>query len=352
VMGASMLRAASKPARRFVHLPFAWVLLLALLATGALRAEEQQKRPEQGATTAQSFDDFLKGLRKEAQAAGISKATLDKALAGLKPNPRVVELDQKQPEFTMTFDEYVTKIVSDDKVQKGHALLIEHRALLEEISAKYGVQPRFIIALWGLESRYGERMGEFKVIESLATLAYEGRRAKFFRKELIAALKIVDQDKLDANTMLGSWSGAMGQSQFIPTSFHAYAVDHDGDGKRDIWGTTADVFASIANYLNKVKWVSGQTWGREVQLPPGFDPGLAGPKQERALIEWQQLGLRAANGGTLPVVKDMKAYLVQPAGAEGRSFLVYANFKAILRWNRSDFFGLAVGLLADKVSAG
>jgi membrane-bound lytic murein transglycosylase B len=329
-----------------VLLAFVCALLLPLAAAVHTAAAADQTAPQQ------SFADFLKGLRKDAQAAGISKETLDKALDGLQPNPRVVELDQKQPEFTMTFEEYITRVVSDDKVAKGHAMLVEHQALLDEVAAKYGVQPRFIVALWGIESRYGERMGEFKVIESLATLAYEGRRGKFFRKELLAALKIVDQDKIDPQSMLGSWSGAMGQSQFIPSSFHAFAVDYDGDGKRDIWGSLGDIFASIANYLSKSKWRSGQTWGREVQLPAGFDPSLVGPEKERALLEWQTLGLRAANGGTLPVVKDMKAYLLQPGGAEGRSFLAYTNFKVILRWNKSDFFGQAFGILSDRVSTG
>jgi membrane-bound lytic murein transglycosylase B len=329
-----------------------WAAALALLAMAAAAAPPVLAIEQGSPAQQQGFDQWLKGLRKDAQAAGISKSTLDKALTGIAPNPKVIALDRKQPEFTMTFAEYRDRIVSEERIAAGHARLLEHRDLLEQIGGKYGVQPRFIVALWGLESRYGERMGEYPVVESLATLAFEGRRGKFFRKELLAALKIIDQDKIDPATMFGSWSGAMGQSQFIPTSFLAFAVDHDGDGKRDIWGSTADVFASIANYLSKSKWRADETWGRPVQLPPGFDAGLIGPKQERKLIEWQRLGLRTANGGTLPVRSDMSGYLVQPAGAEGPTFLAYANFKAILRWNRSDFFALAVGLLADRVSTG
>jgi membrane-bound lytic murein transglycosylase B len=313
-------------------------LLLLLGAAMPLRAAEQP------------FDQWLKGLRKDAAAAGISKATLDRALTGLKPNPRVIELDSNQPEFTMTFDDYLTRVASDERGRLGRAKLAEHRALLEEIGGKYGVQPRFIVALWGIESVYGERLGEFQIIESLATLAHDGRRGKFFRAQLIDALKIIDEEGMDPALLKGSWSGAMGQSQFIPSSYHNFAVDYDGDGRRDIWGTTADVFASIANYLSKSKWREDQTWGREVMLPPDFDPALIGPDGERKLAEWQRLGLRAANGATLPV-RDFEAYLLQPGGAGTRAFLVYANFKAILRWNRSDYFGIAVGTLADKVNA-
>ncbi|MBX6323042.1 MAG: lytic murein transglycosylase [Rhodospirillaceae bacterium] len=349
--GGRMPRAALAPARRPLAGGLARALALGAFLLGAVPLSAPL-HAEEGGAPGQSFGQWLDGLRREALAAGISKATLDRALSGLRPNPKVVELDRSQPEFTMTFDDYLARVVSDERVQRGQALLAQHRVLLEEVGAKYGVHPRFIVALWSVESNYGTRTGEFPVIESLATLAYEGRRAKFFRKELLAALKIVQQDKLDPAMMLGSWSGAMGQSQFIPSSFQNFAVDYDRDGRRDIWGTPADVFASIANYLSRNRWRSGQSWGREVQLPPGFDPGLLGPKQERKLAEWQQLGLRTANGATLPVVKDMTAYLLQPGGEGGRAFLVYANFKTILRWNRSDFFGTAVGLLADRIGAG
>jgi membrane-bound lytic murein transglycosylase B len=337
--GTRMIDAA--PRRRFrrgIWSAF-FLLLLALCANAPGRAAEQ------------TFDAWLKAFRKDAAAAGITKETLDRALAGLKPNPRVIELDRNQPEFTMTLDDYLTRVASDERGRLGHARLIEHRALLDEIGAKYGVQPRFIVALWGIESVYGQRLGDFQIIESLATLAHDGRRGKFFRGQLIDALKILQEEGMDPAALKGSWSGAMGQCQFIPSSYHSFAVDYDGDGKRDIWGTTADIFASIANYLAKSKWRDDQTWGREVKLPAGFDPSLIGPDGERKLIEWQRLGVRSANGATLPV-RDFEAYLLQPGGAGTRAFLVYANFKAILRWNRSDFFGLAVGVLADKVNAG
>jgi membrane-bound lytic murein transglycosylase B len=315
------------------------LLLLVLLSVAAAPAPAAE----------QPFDQWLKGLRKEAAAAGISKATLDQALTGLQPNPRVIELDRNQPEFTMTFDDYLERVASDERGRIGRAKMIEHRALLDEVAAKYGVQPRFIVALWGVESVYGQRLGDFQVIESLATLAHDGRRGKFFRGQLIDALKILDEEGMDPVLLKGSWSGAMGQTQFIPSSFHSFAVDYDDDGRRDIWGTHGDIFASIANYLKQSKWRDDQTWGREVELPPGFDPSLIGPDAQRPLVEWQRLGLRAAGGATLPV-RDFDAYLLQPGGAGERAYLVYANFKAILRWNRSDYFGIAVGTLADKVN--
>lgn len=333
-MRSSMRRAIARPERW----PALLVLLLALAFALPLQAAEQP------------FDQWLKGLRKDAAAAGISKATLDRALTGLQPNPRVIELDRNQPEFTMTFDQYLERIASDERAKLGRAKLAEHRALLEEIGAAYGVQPRFIVALWGVESLYGQRLGDFEVIQALATLAHDGRRSKFFRGQLIDALKILQEENMDPALLKGSWSGAMGQSQFIPSSYHSFAVDYDRDGRRDIWGSLPDVFASIANYLKKNKWRDDQTWGREVELPPGFNRNLIGPDGERKLIEWQRLGVRAAGGATLPV-RDFDAYLLQPGGEGGRAYLVYANFKTILRWNRSDYFGVAVGTLADKVGA-
>ena len=220
-----------------------------------------------------AFDAWLEDVRKEARERGLKEATIASALSDIRPIERVVELDRKQPEFTLTLEQYLARVVSKARIEKGRARLAEHRDILREVSAKYGVQPRFIVALWGIETDFGRHLGGFPVIEALASLAYDGRRSAYFRKELFNALTIVDQGHIAAKSMMGSWAGAMGQNQFMPSSFLRYAVDHDRDGRRDIWGTHADIFASSANYLRKVGWRGDQTWGRKVSLPEGFDRG-------------------------------------------------------------------------------
>ena len=225
---------------------------------------------------AEEFNTWLDTLKIEARSKGISQSTIESSLSGIKPIPRVIELDRKQPEFTLTFEEYLGRVVSDRRIRIGKAKLVEHKKLLAEISIKYGVQPRYIVALWGIETDFGRITGGFPVISSLATLAYDGRRSKFFRKELFLALKIVDKGHITAKDMLGSWAGAMGQNQFMPSSFHAYAVDYNRDGSKDIWKTLPDIFASIANYLSKSGWQGDQTWGRAVRLPDKFSSKLLG----------------------------------------------------------------------------
>jgi len=296
----------------------------------------------------ESFDEWLKGLRAEAQAQGISTATLDAALDGVRPDPRVIELDRSQPEFTLTFQEYLDRVVPEARVQEGRERMGQYKELLSKVSAKYGVQPRFIIALWGVESDFGRKPGSFNVISALATLAHDGRRSAFFRKELLAALHILEDRHVTPERMLGSWAGAMGQSQFMPTSFRRYAVDFDGDGRRDIWSAEADVFASIANYLASFRWRGDQPWGRAVRLPDGFDPGLADGKVEKPISEWRAIGVRRADGGELPG-RDLIASVVLPGGRNGPAFIVYPNYKVILYWNRSTYFATAVGLLADQI---
>jgi membrane-bound lytic murein transglycosylase B len=292
------------------------------------------------------FPTWLAGLRQDALAQGVRAATLDRALAGVQPIPRVIELDQRQPEKTLGFDEYLQRVVTPARIATARQRLAENRPVLDEIGKRYGVQPRFIVALWGIESDFGRLTGGFPVIGALATLAYDGRRSAFFRGELIAALKILDHGDVAPEAMLGSWAGAMGQSQFMPSSFLSYAVDWHGDGKRDIWSNREDVFASIANYLARVGWHPGETWGRAVRLPARFDASLAGVATRKPLSEWQRLGVRRADGGDLPA-RDITASLILPAGPEGSALLVYDNFKTILKWNNSLYFGSAVGYLAD-----
>lgn len=312
------------------------------------------------------FPAWLEGLRAEALSRGISRDTVAVALEGLQPVPRILELDQRQPEFTLTLRQYLDRAVSDARIKQGRARYAENRALLEEVGRKFGVQPRFIVALWGIETNFGQNQGGFPVVQALATLAFDGRRSAYFRGELFNALKILDEDHIKPAAMVGSWAGAMGQSQFMPSSFLTFAVDYDGDGRRDIWGTRADVFASAANYLKKSGWRDDQTWGREVRLPANFGATLkqvmpaeppAGCRAQRfiserkPLREWQKLGVRRTDGGDLPQRGDILASLAVPEGEQGPALLVYENFRTTLKWNCSILFATAVGTLADRIAA-
>ncbi|WP_142846952.1 lytic transglycosylase domain-containing protein [Telmatospirillum sp. J64-1] len=297
----------------------------------------------------EDFAAFLEGLKAEARSAGISEATIEAALSGVEPVPRVIELDRSQPERTLTFEQYRNRIVSQERIARGRQLYDENRELLEEIGRRYGVQPRFIVALWGIESDYGRVTGDFQVVPALATLAHEGRRAAFFRQELLAALRILDEGHIPVGQMTGSWAGAMGQSQFMPSSFLRFAQDGNGDGRRDIWNSRPDVFASIANYLSQSGWNRNQTWGREVRLPAGFDQRLIGTATRRSVNQWQALGVRRADGGNLPS-STIQGSLVR-AGEGGPVFLVYDNYRTFLTWNRSTFFAASVGLLADAIGS-
>jgi membrane-bound lytic murein transglycosylase B len=297
------------------------------------------------------FASWLRGLRGDALASGVRAATLDAALANVQPIPRIIELDRKQPEFTATFDQYLSRTVGEARIAEGKARLRERRALLDEVAAKYQVQPRFIVALWGMETDFGRQTGGYPVVHALATLAYDGRRAGFFRNELMQALKILDDGHINLTSMTGSWAGAMGQNQFMPSSFTRFAVDHDGDGRRNIWTSLPDVFASTANYLRQSGWRDDLTWGREVLLPPGFDIKLADLEVKKPIAEWQRLGVRRTDGGPLPP-RDVVASIVIPAKSAQPAFLVYDNYRALMRWNKSLFFATAVGMLSDRIGDG
>ncbi|MCZ6636763.1 MAG: lytic murein transglycosylase [Alphaproteobacteria bacterium] len=311
-----------------------------------------------------TFGVWLEGVHKEGLAKGISKKTLDQALNGLTRIERVIKLDRRQPEFTQTFHQYIDKRVSAWRVRTGRERLAAHGDILNVVGKRFGVQPRFIVALWGIETSFGAVTGGFSVIRALATLAFDGRRSAYFRRELFNALKIIDEGHIGVAEMKGSWAGAMGQNQFMPSSFLSYAVDFNGDGRRDIWGTLEDVFASAANYLKRAGWRGDQNWGREVKLPPDFGPKLIGlmpktpPKGCRALRklsvsktlpQWQALGIRQIDGNPLSS-NPIKASLVLPDGPGGPAFLVYGNFRATLRWNCSILFAAAVGILADRLA--
>jgi peptidoglycan lytic transglycosylase B len=299
--------------------------------------------------TGKDFAVWLENLRVEARAAGISPATIAAALAEVKePLPRVIDLDRKQPEFTQSLSEYVAVRVSEKRIASGRSMMSRYPTWLGRVEQKYGVARRFIVALWGLETNYGEHTGSFPLIQSLVTLAHDGRRSAYFRKELLNALQILDAGHIRLENMKGSWAGAMGQCQFMPSSFRHYAVDADGDGRIDIWNSVPDVLASAANYLKQVGWQGDQTWGRPVTIPATFDVSLAGLKTRFPLSRWQSLGVRRSNGRALPQ-RNLKASLILPDGPGGPAYLVYDNFRVILGWNRSNSFAVSVGTLADQL---
>jgi len=295
------------------------------------------------------FDQWVKGLRTEAISRGISASLVDKAFRGVKPLPRVLELDRKQPEKTMTFVQYAKGVVSQSRIQQGRQMMIRYGDLLNKVGEQYGVQPRFIVALWGIETFYGRNTGGYNVVESLATLAYDGRRSRFFRKELLNALQILQEGHASLSNMKGSWAGAMGQCQFMPSSFLQFAVDFDGDGRKDIWSTPADVFASAANYLSQSGWQDKEIWGRRTRLPNDFDTTQATLHIEKSLQTWQKIGVRRSDGGNLPS-GSMKGSIVLPDRMGGPAYLVYDNFRVLMKWNRSTYFATSVGLLADAIA--
>ena len=322
----------------------AGAMALVLAAAPVLAADSPIAAPQPG----RDFATFLAGVKAEAAAKGIRPATLV-VLDGIKPVDRIVALDRKQPEFTLTFAQYLAHILSRDKIADGRKMLAGNRKLLAAIARRYGVQPRFVVALWGIESDYGRVMGTYPVVTALATLAWDGRRSAYFRGELLDALTILDHGDVRPQAMIGSWAGAMGQCQFMPSTFVKYAQDFDGDGRRDVWGSRADVLASAANYLAGLNWKGNQTWGRAVRLPRRFDHRLLGLATTKPLAQWARLGVRTEAGKPLPRRTGMQASVILAEGDHGSAFLVYDNFRAVMKWNRSTFFALAAGHLADRI---
>lgn len=295
------------------------------------------------------FGMWVDELKAQAHAKGISRALLDHAFNGMTPNEKVIVLDRKQPEGTKTFTKYLIDTLPSSRVNKGKRLYQENKSLLDRIGRKYNVQPRFIVALWGIETSFGGYTGNFSTVRSLATLAYDGRRGDFFRDELLKALKIIDEGHISLSEMKGSWAGALGQCQFMPSSFFNFAVDYDGDGRKDIWNNKADIFASIANYLSQSGWSDDLTWGRKVKLPSGFDYNLADGQTQMMLSDWAELGVTKSNGGKLPA-REIKASITLPGEAHEAAYLVYGNYDVILKWNRSRYFATAVGTLSDRIA--
>jgi lytic murein transglycosylase len=299
---------------------------------------------------AQRFVAWRSEFRATAKAAGISEATLRAALDAAEFRPRTIELDRAQPEFTRSTWDYLDSAVSPTRVSNGQAKLAQVRAQADAAASRYGVPAPVLVAVWGMESNYGQNYGDVPVIDALATLAFEGRREAWARGELLAALKIIDQGDIDREHMIGSWAGAMGQTQFMPSAFLARAVDADGDGRRDIWRSMPDVLASTANYLRQAGWVSGEAWAPEVKLPEGFDVARADPGVRQDASQWQAEGVRLADGAPLPAMAE--ASILQPAGARGPAFLVGRNFRAVLRYNNATSYALGVTLLAQRIDGG
>jgi lytic murein transglycosylase len=297
------------------------------------------------------WDAWVRAFRGRAEAQGIAPATLDAAFRHAGFLPGVIERDRNQTEFTRSTEDYLAIAVSDERLALGRQMLARWRPLLVEIEGRYGVEPQVVAAIWGLESFFGTRRGEVPVVSALSTLAYEGRRGAFFERQLLAALKILQHGDVTADRMTGSWAGAMGHTQFIPTSYLAYAVDFRGDGRRDIWSEDpTDALASTASYLARSGWTHGQPWGVEVRLPAGFDAGLAGRDTVKATAAWTALGVRDMDGR--PVPDHGAASILIPAGSAGPAFMVFHNFTVLGRYNNAQNYIIGVGHLADRLAGG
>ena len=301
------------------------------------------------ASGARTYRQFLQDIGNQGRTLGIDPAILDTALALDEPNARVLQLDRHQPEFTLTWAQYRARVLTDGKLQATRQAYGSRLQLLTALWQRYRVDPRVVTGIWGLESNFGSRIGSFGVVDALATLAYDGRRAAFFRAELLNALRILQQGDVAVGHMLGSYAGAMGQPQFMPSSFLRYAVDFEGNGRRDIWTSEPDALASIANYLRQCGWVAGVPWGQPVRLPSGFDATPIGRQHRLPLGTWTALGVRRADGGRFSR-PDVRGAVVAPDGTGGDAFMVYGNFDVIRRYNPSDFYALAVGLIGNAAT--
>ncbi|MBW2715425.1 MAG: lytic murein transglycosylase [Deltaproteobacteria bacterium] len=318
------------------------VTMSALILIGLFVTQSAEAAPS-------DFSLWLEAFTVEARERGISQSTLDASLENVERIPAVIELDRRQPKEPGDFCGYINARLTKTRIERGRRLLKEHWNLLQRVSSRYGVPARFIVALWGLETNFGDYQGDYPLINALATLAYDERRGALFRKQLLAALRIVDEGHQNPADLKGSWAGAMGQVQLMPTTFLDYAVDYDGDGRKDIWSSLPDALASAANYLKHAGWRSGQTWGREVQIPASLSGDRRALVGKRSLSDWRGAGVVRIDGGALPSA-NMRGKIVLPAAKRNDAFLVYSNFDTILRWNQSIFFGISVGSLADELS--
>lgn len=295
------------------------------------------------------FPQCITRLQQQALDSGVSEQTSQNILANLTPIEKLLQYDSNQPEFVQTFTGYFSKRVTDWRVNKGREQIRKHKKFLQKLTQEYGVPAHYLVAFWGLETNFGAYKGKIPTLRALATLACDKRRSRYFSGELVQALLLLEREGLTEEQMIGSWAGAMGHTQFMPTAYIKYAKDGDGDGKIDLWNNEQDALASAAHFLKNLGWQAGYRWGREVILPDGFDYQLAGKTQAKLLSFWQQQGVNKINGQSVGNA-DIKAALLIPAGHTGSAFLVYSNFDVILRWNNSEYYGIAVGHLADRIS--
>ena len=311
----------------------------ALLAAGPAQAQDG------------GFRDCLNNIKADALKQGVPAATVDRAFQGLTPDQKVVDLDNRQPEFSLTYAKYVGGTVSLDRIQKGQQKMAQHRALLDQLQAEYGIPPQYLMAFWGIETNYGTFMGDFRVVRSVATLACMTKRRDFFSNETVQALRILNNNHMTSEQMRGSWAGAMGNMQFMPSTFTRWAVDRDGNGRIDIWNSLPDAFASAANFLRGIGFKPGLPSSEEVMLPAGFPLDQADTTVEKPVKAWASMGVKKMNGGALPAVDDAASILL-PAGFRGPAFIIYPNFKAVMNWNRSTLYALSVGILARQIAGG
>jgi membrane-bound lytic murein transglycosylase B len=331
-----------KPLLQICPRPGKTILLASLLALTGIR-------PLQAAeNNLPDFQSCVAGLKDKALQAGISPKTTDEVLSSVTFLDRVIELDRRQPEFTTTFADYLGKRVNEARISKGRELLREHRKLLDRVTRSTGVPGPYLVAFWGLETNFGSYFGKMPVPSSLATLACDPRRSTFFTEQLMAALRIIEEGAITSDQMEGSWAGAMGHVQFMPTVFLKHAVDADGDGRRDLWNSLPDAMMSAGRFLESMGWNGDYRWGREVVLPAGFDYSKADGRR-LPLEAWRQMGITDAFGNPL-AREPIDAKLIVPAGHRGPAFLVYHNFDVIMGWNRSEFYAIAVGHLADRIA--
>jgi membrane-bound lytic murein transglycosylase B len=296
-----------------------------------------------------AFASCLTALGERARNQGVDAGVVAAVLQDTSRLERVIGFDRSQPEFTTTFADYYGRRVTKQRVEQGRALYAEHRELLTRLQREYGVPAHYLLAFWGLETNYGRYFGKIPTTDALATLACDQRRPTFFSEEFVSALKIIAAGDIERERMLGSWAGAMGHVQFLPSTFLKHAVDGDSDGRRDLWGSIPDALASAANFLAGSGWQPGLRWGREVRLPRNFDYSQSGEYQRRTLAEWARLGVTDAYGGALPPL-DIESAVLVPSGHRGPAFLVYDNFDVIMRWNRSEYYAISVGRLADRIA--
>ncbi|QJR80606.1 lytic murein transglycosylase [Alteromonas pelagimontana] len=301
------------------------------------------------AHAASNFNECKTALAEKAVSQGVDAELAKQVFDEISFQPRVIELDRSQPEFVQTFPGYYSKRVTPWRINKGHEMYEKHRQLLQQLNDKYGVPPHYLVAFWGLETNFGTYKGTMPVLDSLTTLACDERRSNYFTQELMVAIALLEREALEPANMVGSWAGAMGHTQFMPSAYSRYAIDGDGDGKINLWDSEEDALSSAANFLSQLGWQPGFRWGREITLPEDFDYRLTGYKQQRSLSQWNKLGITKADGSPLGE-GETEGYVVVPAGHKGPAFMAYKNFRVIMRWNNSEFYAIAVGKLADRIA--